>query len=265
MTNKVNNLAERYGFFYINGRRAYKIDLTTKHYAIDSYRPLTFLINGKPIDEGTWTRLIERLTNYLINKHSPDCVELLNHRVEWSKTPIFLKNSTLPAHIKLSNGIYVNCNRTATHLLWTIQEILVYFNFDLSDCELFVVIPQNKENTEVINHFYEENKTLIKKYLIEEEHYSEEKAKSFIAFLNKMDKLLIDFNSSFISFILFETTIDFSNIKSRFIKNVYPNIRNEKAIKGMDAIFEVLLRFYRFKFDKHNTDMLINLFLSEGD
>jgi len=92
----------------------------------------------------------------------------------------------------------------------------------------------------VINYFYEENKTLIKKYLIEEERYSEEKAKSFIAFLNKMDKLLIDFNSSFISFILFETTIDFSNIKSRFIKKVYPKIRNEKAIKGMDAIFEVL-------------------------
>jgi len=80
-----------------------------------------------------------------------------------------------------------------------------------------------------------------------------------------MHKLFIDFNSNFISSILFETSIDFSNIKSRFIKNVYLNIRNEKAIKGMDVIFEVLLRFYRFKFVKHNSDTLINIFLSEGD
>jgi hypothetical protein len=258
MTKSEMHLNQNYHVYFEDGSRVYKIDLCEKTYNMDSYTPSTFIIDGKPINEGTWTRLLERLSNYLINKYSLSEDAMLNYEVEWSKAPIFLKEGSLSAHIKLNNELYVNCNRTSTHLCWSVQEILKMFKVACHECELYVNIPQAFENPNVTNFVYDENRRKLSEFMDTRLNYSVNRIKAILAAIEKMDVLLQRTSSSYLSFLMLDTNNDLTRIKSRFKEKTYPTITDRENIKTIEAILKILTNYFKYKDETRTQNELLD-------
>src|SRR5690554_4549718 len=105
---KSKQIIQTYNIHFRGTRRVYKVNLTEENYGIEFASPYEFVIDSKEIQEFTWARLVQRLTNYLSNNYIYEKDALCNHEIEWSKVPIFLKEKKLATHIELDNGLFLN-------------------------------------------------------------------------------------------------------------------------------------------------------------
>lgn len=254
----INDLSieNKYNIFYKNGSRVYKLDLCKKTYNMDSYRPNSFIIDGKEIVEGTWTRVLVRLTNYLINKFPLDKDEMINCEIEWSKSPIFMSEGTLSSHVKLDNNLYINCNRTSTHLCWTLQEILKLFDIDCRTCELYINIPHNLENPEVVDYLSGKYRDEFRVYLEFEKKFNDKKIETVFSSIDKMDIILRKHMPAYLSFLLIDSSLVYANVKSKYKKIIFSIIKSNDHVRSMNIILVIISDFLKYKNDLSKNDQI---------
>jgi hypothetical protein len=234
-----------YGIDYINKRHCYFLDLNSREFALDHTSPVRLEIETYRIDESSWSRLLEKVSNYLIEKYPKPKDEYLDIQFSWSKQYVFTQTKTSSTSFgPLKNGIFVNTNHTSTHLLWLIQDLLLLFGEKLDLCKLWIRKPPGIETDEVVKHYHLKAKIELKEYLASRLKYDEDKATKILSGIDKIDQLFIKFSPMQKSLLLFESKTEYSALKSKFKRKLQNEIKNESHLIIIEQILNVLTLYY---------------------
>ena len=117
------SIEDKHRIVYISNRHYYDIDLTIHNFDLENSTPLYLNVEGFEIYENAWTNLLFEIIQYLIDEFEFSKEELLDFKLEWSNAKLFTEK-TRTNYRALSNGLYVNCNHTALHSCWVIQDFI---------------------------------------------------------------------------------------------------------------------------------------------
>lgn len=239
-------IEEKYNIEYYDNKHCYRINLVEREYNLENTSPVLFVIDGKEVDEKSWGRLLERVSNYLINKHSPDADFLLNIQLDWSKQQVFTKNRQVSAHLgPLVNDLYINTNHTSTHMCWLLLDILKVFNEKLETIKLLIRKLPGTEEEEVQEHYNSLSKNMFFEFLKTSKRFDEIKSKDIFIGIKKLDIILKEHFPSYGSFLSFESKGEFSVIKSRFLRKINIMNLNENNKKSIKYILDLLTTYYQ--------------------
>lgn len=240
-------IEEKYNIKYIDRIRCYKFDLSLRQFNLDYCSPRELIIDDKSIFETSWIHMLERLINYLVHKHSLEKEKLLEFRVEWTNREIFQENKeTISFYGPLENGLYFDGNHSSTHLLWIIQDILVYFGELVNEIHLYVKIPVLKEEKEVVKYFKEKSLEMLIFFLKNRLNFDSVKLEGFIKNFYKVDKVFEKLFKNQVSLLLMETKLIYSTYKSRFLEQLRNNQGFLKYEKTFTYVLDCLTLFYAY-------------------
>ena len=189
---------------FIGGRRYYIEDLTQRDYILENTTPREITISNEKIADSSWGSLLVKITDLLISKRTKSESELLDFNVPWSKKQMFSVNKKTN-HKPLSCGLYINCNHTALHSCWLLQDLLDFFEIDKSDVFLIIHRAPSSEPKEIRSYIKNENKKQIKSYLCGVCRKTQEEAESIIGVIdNCLNKILQKLSRSYNDFFLFD-------------------------------------------------------------
>ncbi len=115
-----------YDSLLLFGRKRYYIEsLNERDYFLENATPYQIKIEDTVLEDGKWISMLSKIANCLFEKF-PECIaSATSFKCEWTKSAIF---TTAPKinHKELECGLYLNCNHTALHSCWLIQDMLDY-------------------------------------------------------------------------------------------------------------------------------------------
>lgn len=229
------------------GKRRYYIeDLTQRDYSLENTTPHIFEIMGNCIEEHAWGELL-RATTMTLLEYFPDYKErLYSFRCQWSKAAMF-KSEEGTNYKLVANNLYINCNHTALHSCWFLQDLLDFFEIDKSQVKLIIHRSPAAEPKEVKNYVEKKFKKDFISFL--ELSYGKD-----IEYANKvLDKIdkylnprLVKISKSYTSFFLFDDTTTFSNYAKKVKEIINQEFyMNEKALKALNKYMKYLTEFYK--------------------
>ena len=112
-------------------KRYYVEDLTKRDYSLECATPHLLKIDDYEIQENAWVEMLRNLTAYLISTSAKSKEDIVSFKTQWSKQNIFSLISKTN-YKQLDSDLYVNCNHTALHSCWLIQDLLDFFGIDKS-------------------------------------------------------------------------------------------------------------------------------------
>ena len=228
-------------------KRYYIEDLTKRDYILENTTPYQIRIEGVCIEEKSWGSLICKILELLLSKKTDKLSDIYNFRCQWSKATMITKEQKTN-HKKIKQGLYVNCNHTAFHACWFIQDLLDYFYIDKPSVYFLIHSPSGAEPKEVKEYIEKRTKNKFQNYL--ESKYNKNREYS-IKVINNIDKylnkILKSLSKSYVNFFLF----DDKNILYNYIQKVKSIIDNSKYESKSKIILNkylnYILSFYRDK------------------
>ena len=238
-------LMDKYNLFFINGKRYYEFDMTTKLPILENAVPYVFKYKDIEIYETSWKHISFRILEE-IDKLSPKSEEyLLNLRYWWSKTEVF--STSQHPNFTPFKGIYLNTNHTAIHAMMSIQCLLNAYNIDPSECYFVVRRHPIAEPFEVREYF--KNKTVdgFKKSMIFR-GFSEKRIETVINNFRVINQLLGMVSQGYYDFFLFDDYQNFVNYKVNVIKKTkHKFISNQKNVDAVVNTLDKLDDYYKNK------------------
>ena len=141
-------LIDKYHIVKERRKRYYRISCTERRFDLECTNPHTLTIGDKVFKEHVWTELLENLTLYLFDQYPNKVSEAESYHTDWSKADIFsLKAKS--NYRKLPCGLWLNCNHTALHSCWLVQDLLAWFQVDLNQVVFVIRRPSGAEEPEV--------------------------------------------------------------------------------------------------------------------
>lgn len=241
--------AEVFENVVFNGTRRYYIeDLTTRDYFLENTTPYQMKIYDVCIEEKTWGNLICRVLELLLEKNSSRLYSICEFRCKWSKaTMITLEQRTNYKRVK--QGLYVNCNHTALHSCWFIQDLLDYFMVDKNSVYFLIHRPSGSEPKEVKNYIEKRTKRKFSYYLQDKYSKDEGYANKVINNIDKhLNKILKNLSSSYVNFFLFDDKNILYNYSKKVKSVIDSNTKyGNKAKMILKRYLNDILLFYRKK------------------
>ncbi len=141
--------AEVFENVVFDGKRRYYIeDLTERDYSLENTTPYQLDILGRAIEEHSWGNLLCRTTELLLDLFPEYREKLLEFKCPWTKAQMFsLEEKT--NYKPINGGFYINCNHTALHSCWFLQDLLDYFKIDKSSVSFLIHRPSSAEPKKV--------------------------------------------------------------------------------------------------------------------
>lgn len=202
-------------------------------------------IDDYEIQENAWVEMIRNLTAYLISTSAKSKEDIVSFKTQWSKQNIF---SLIPRtnYKQLDSDLYVNCNHTALHSCWLIQDLLDFFGIDKSKVYFLIHRAPYAEPKDAVDYFVNKFKEEFSLFLKEQYSKSDEDAKKIISNIEKfMDPILAKFSKSYNSFMLFEDIGAFSNYSKKFRETIDANpAYKDKVKRTMERYLFYLNDFY---------------------
>ncbi len=239
--------AEVFENIVFDGTKRYYIeDLSERDYFLESTTPYQIQIEGVSIEERNWVKLICSVSELLLNKYPDYNDKMIDFRCQWSKSLMF---SAMPkSNFKLlNNGLYVNCNHTALHSCWFIQDLLDFFNIDKSKVYFLIHRPSGAEPKEVKEYIEKRFKRGFTYYLKEKYGKDDDYAEKVLNNIEKhLNKLLMKISKSYISFFLFDDKYILSNYVTKVRELVCDNLHyDERAKKILNKYLDYVLGYYK--------------------
>ena len=240
-------LFEKYGMSLVKGRHIYEVDLTKRSWDYECATPVKFIWKTYEIDDGAWKNIVPKIAE-LFFEHAPIPKEkAVSFAFGWSKQKIFYETDSISNLMPLSNGLWVNCNQTATHSVWEIEDMINLFSLDMSDCRLIIHRPSSAEPQEIKDFFLQRNKSILKDHIKTKYGFDDAKIDKIINNIDYFNKKYLNrFSKSYDNLLLMDSTTTFSNYKDKLIKIVRKE-RNENntklVIRYMVYLTEVYPRF----------------------
>ena len=228
---KLEELYKKYGVLTDGLQRRYVINVMDRPYDLDFATPfeLSILVPKEWESEGSspngyvqknffhraWTRILEELVLYLLEKAPKPKEELLAFRTDWSKAAVFGDYKMFTNIIQLREDLFLSINYTATHFMWVIGDLLKFFGLEYG----FVVVHKTPEvePREIKETLGKIRREEFKDYLVSEYQKSEESADKIISNIGSLNKVLARIGTTYNDFFLFDDATALSNFKSRLL------------------------------------------------
>ena len=228
---ELEELHKKYGVLTDGLQRRYVINVMDRPYYLDFATPfeLSVLVpkewesdnssTNKYVQKNfihrAWTRILEELVLYLLEKAPKPKEELLAFRTDWSKAAVFGDYKMFSNVIKLREDLYLSINYTSTHFMWVIGDLIKFFDLEYG----FVVVHKTPEvePREIKEELGKIRREEFKDYLISKYQKSEESADKIINNIGSLNKVLTRIGTTYNDFFLFDDATALSNFKSRLL------------------------------------------------
>lgn len=238
--------AEVFENVVFDGERRYYIqDLTERSYSLENCAPYQLEVCGVVIEEHAWGNLLCKMVQVLLDKFPEKASDIYSFHADWSKQEIF--TTTAKTNSKMvKESIYLNCNHTALHSCWLLQQILDFFNVDKATVKLLIHKPCGAEPEKVRDYIIKRFKSGFTEFLMMKYKKSEEKAKKVLDIVEKyLNPMLCKISKTYTNFFLFDDKYILSNYVKVLKEKINSNLLTKEKIRiGLCKHLDYLKAYY---------------------
>ena len=102
-------------------RRYYVENLAVRDFTLEGSIPYQLEIFDKVVQDNSWGNFLCKVVLLLLDKYPEKREDIVNFRTDWTKVPMFTverKTNSKPIY----NDLFLNCNHTALHSCWLLQD-----------------------------------------------------------------------------------------------------------------------------------------------
>lgn len=199
---------------FFKKRRYYIEDLTVRDFSLENTTPYQIKIGDTIIEEHAWVKLLCEVTKYLLKESPKTNEELLNFSCHWTKTKMFATEKKTNFKI-IYEGLYLNCNHTALHSCWLLQNILDLFSIDKSSVYFLIHRPCGAEPANVKEYIEKRFIRCFLDYLMVDRNINDCDALDVIKSFEYINKLLASVSKSYTNFFLFDDNATLQNYSKK--------------------------------------------------
>lgn len=241
--------AEVFENVVFEGKKRYYIeDLTERNYRLENTTPYQLEILGHAIEEHSWVNLLCRAAEVLLDIFPDYREKVLDFRCSWSKAEMFsLEKRT--SFKPIEQGLYINCNHTALHACWFLQDLLDFFGVDKSTVSFLIHRPSSAEPKKVRDYVEQRFKRNFAEYIKSNYNKPDEYADKVIRIIDKyLNSLLVKISKSYTNFFLFDDNAILSNYVKKVREIINSDLRyDDKTKKVLNKYLDYLVSFYKVK------------------
>jgi hypothetical protein len=243
---EIKQFIDNYELLIVNKKRFYLEDISERDYWLENSSPYFIRIGTYEIREGSWVEMLRNIGAYFISLYKRDVQELVDFRVSRSKAAIFSYEPRVNFK-QVTSELYLNCNHSALHACWLIQDLLEFYKIDIDSVVLYIHRPSSIEPKCVKDYFLEKNYNEFSYFLQSNHGKSKEQCEKIISNINLyMNPILRKVTKSYDNFFLFDDVLTLYNYIIRFKEYVNSHVRfKEKNIKIYYRYCDYLLDFYK--------------------
>ena len=170
----------------------------------------------------------------------------MDFRCQLSKTQMFaLEQKTNYKPIK--NGLFINCNHTALHACWFLQDLLDYFLIDKSTVSFLIRRPSGAEPKKVKEYVESRFKRNFTEYLIARHRKTNEYANKVIHTLEKyLNPMLLKISKSYTNLFLFDDNQILYNYIKKLRETIDCSLKfDANAKKILNKYLDYLVQYYK--------------------
>lgn len=227
-------------------KRYYIEDMTERDYSLEHVTPYQFEIFNTVFETGTWGVLIERLTAFLLEKFPEYNNSIYKFQCPWSKQSMF-SDVQKTNYRTVKEGLYVNCNHTALHSCWFIQDLLDFFAIDKSSVKFLVHRPSEAEPPKVKEYIEKRFRRNFVSFMKTRYNRSEDFANKTLSYVDKyLNKILQSISRSYTNFYLFDDGTILNSYAKKVREKINANYRlSEQGKKTLNRCLDYIQEFYR--------------------
>lgn len=244
MFSELKNLEVFENLVFEGTRRYYIEDLSQRDYSLENTTPYKLDLFGNIVVQSSWGNLLCEVIKILLERFPHYKETLIDFRCQWTKTAMFTVEEKTN-YKNIAPNLYINCNHTALHSCWFLQDILDYFKIEKSNIFFLIHRPCSAEPLKtrdyiekiVVNEFSEYLKNCSGKPL---------ESREIIIYhvKNHLNPMLSTISKSYNNFFLFDDSTILMNyiIKVRKIINLRYSETSKQTFR---KILELLVDFYK--------------------
>lgn len=240
-------LISLYNNVEFNGfRRNYMEDLSERDYTLEGCTPYQIIINDVVLEDGSWGDILCKLAIYLLDQFPEKMDSIEEFRAPWTKTAMF--SSVKKTNFKsIGANLFLNCNHTALHSCWLVQDLLDYFGVKKSDVRLLIHRPSSAEKGELKQHIEKLFLIGFKKYIcsetLKEQDYADKVVNNITKFINPV---LCNMSKSYQNIFLFDDLAVASGYIGKLKNTIKQSFKyDEKAKKVLCKYLTLLQNYYK--------------------
>lgn len=226
-------------------KRFYIEDLTEKDYSLENTTPYQLEIDGKIIQGRAWGNFLIDVVKVLLQTSNKTLEELLQFRSSWSKTAIFSiqkKTNFKP----LNEELYLNCNHTALHSCWLLQELLDFFNIDKKSLNFLIYRPCSAEPKKIKEYVEKKFKNELYDFLALKKGKDEEYIQKIINNIDQtFNPILSSISKSYNNICLFDDMAILHNYFRKVREKITAKISDLNVVKKLNEYLDLLIEFYK--------------------
>ena len=237
------SLMDKYNLFFINGRRYYEFDMTTKLPVLENTIPYLFRYKDIEIYESSWNKMAVRIVEELDKMCPKSESYLLGLQYWWSKSEVF--SSKPRRNFSAYKSLFLNTNHTSTHAMMSIQCLLEAFGIPASSCYFAIRKHPIAEPFSIRTYFI--NKTIngFKNCMIFR-GFSQKRVDTAVNNFKVINQLLGMVSQGYDNFFLFDEYYNFLNYKIKVIQKAKDKFfSSEKNIEATIKTLNRLEEYYK--------------------
>lgn len=212
-------------------KRYYWEDLSQRDYFLENTTPYRLFLFDYTIEESSWGELLRSVSAILLEHYPAKREGLLSFKCTWSKQLMF-RIEPCKNHKKIDDNLYINCNHTALHSCWFLQDLLDFFDVDKSKVNFLIHRPSGAESDStkviILNHFKEEFTQFIIYSYGKTSDYANKVINNIDKYLNPILKRI---SKSYVSFFLFDDYCIYINYSKKVKEIIETNVKIPQKTK----------------------------------
>ena len=239
-------LYAKYNIYESKGKRYYEENLSSRDFSLECVTPFSFTYKGIVIEEGSWINLLPKIADLFFCLNNKSKADALGLNVSWTRQTIF-SEAQKTNYKKLAGGIFLNCNMTALHSVWLIQDLLTFFDANYVDAKLIIHRPSFSEPEEVKQNLSIINKDLFGKYLNKISNFFQSDIQIITKNIDILsEKCLPLIGKSYDNFFLFDDAVILKTYCAKSLHYLTTNnIYSYNVIKRIEVYFNYLVSFFQ--------------------
>ena len=239
--------AEVFENIVFEGKRRYYVeDLTQRDYTLEHTTPYQLEILGHAIEEHSWGNLLCKTAELLLTLFPEYSSTILLFQCSWTKAKMFTTEQKTNYKPIIGN-LYINCNHTALHSCWFLQDLLDFFRIDKAGVSFLIHRPSGAEPQKVKEYIEQRFKRNFAAYLKIAHGKSEENADKVIRLIDKyLNPMLRKISNSYTNLFLFDDNAMLYNYTKKVRENINQNMKLDRKAKSvLNKYLDYLVSYYK--------------------
>lgn len=229
-------------------RRYYRENLEERDFYLENTTPYKIELLEYTLIKTSWVEMIKEVASVLLEINPKSIEELKEFRTDWSKQCYFSEVKKTN-YREINDGLFVNCNHTALHSCWLIQDLLDFFEIDKANVIMYIHRPSAAEPKDVRAFLLEKRLTKFKEYLFSKYSKTDEQCDKTINNINKyLTPFLTKTSKSYNNMFLFDDYLTMYNYCDKMKTDIKSNAKfSDEQKKILNCYIKWLLEFQKIK------------------